>query len=203
MKDIFNGFRQSNFIYKRRVEGKNTVRLDQTSKLRFQLGLNGQGVLLQEETEKIPISNSATVQKNYYRAQNELALSLGIGYEIQKPLKERLELTYGIDVIGRYVTIDDDVTNLRLNNVDYDLALTEDNEFSHLRLGITPFLGFTYAINSYLYIGAETGLDIFYFSGTHTLVDLFPTRTEETVKNAGIKSIFVPIRFLNLSIRFN
>lgn len=64
VQDVFNGFLyRHNLIYKRRLEGKKTVRLDQTSRLRLQLGLRGQ----------VSISDTSHVgATNYFRATPQL-----------------------------------------------------------------------------------------------------------------------------------
>ncbi|MEM9885559.1 MAG: hypothetical protein AAF849_06670 [Bacteroidota bacterium] len=80
VQDVFNGFRESNLIYKRRIEGKKTVRLDQTSRLRFQVGFSGQGVFLQEESRVDTFPSGGTIRRTYYETQKKLFYEAGIGY---------------------------------------------------------------------------------------------------------------------------
>jgi len=197
VQDVFNGFRESNLIYKRRIEGKKTVRLDQTSRLRFQVGFSGQAVFLQEESER----NNDGFKQSYYESQKKLSYKAGIGYEIQRPLKEGFEICYGIDAMSRYAAVDDDVTNLILNGISYDFSITTDIKLRNIQLGITPFIGFNYAINNYLRVGIETAWDISYFRSRNTLINKIDG--DELIYSTGLISRFRPIRFINLSVRFN
>lgn len=195
IQDVFNGFLyRHNLIYKRRLEGKKTVRLDQTSRLRLQLGLRGQ----------VPISDTSHVgATSYFRATPQLNLSLGVGYEVQKPIKEKFEVIYGADLIGSYYRTRANRLVRIINSVEYEVTNDGLQKLNNIEVGTTPFVGFNYAINSYLRIGIETGLHIrYYYNNREERGDSDPDFLLVKTINTGIYTYFDPIRFVNLSVRF-
>ncbi|MEM9885560.1 MAG: hypothetical protein AAF849_06675 [Bacteroidota bacterium] len=103
--------------------------------------------------------------------------------------------------MSRYATIDDDFTNIILNGISYDFSATTDIKIRNIQFGVTPFIGFNYAINDYLRVGIETAWDISYFSSRNTLINTI--EGDELIRSTGLISRFRPIRFINLSVRFS
>jgi len=140
-------------------------------------------------------SNQAQKFDNLEVKRSTIRFGLSFGKEFRKPVSDRLELRYGIDLLYSYNK--DKNTQTDLTNTFFE---TINENYIH-QSGVNFVIGFNYLITKNIIIGAELLPGISYFKGTSTEINPSTNETESDLSGL-VYGLSNSSALLTLSYRF-
>ncbi len=172
--------------YKRRLDEKRYVRTNEKRQLRFGLDFYVNVNIADNKktfttSVSVPVGGTATRTYEAVKKNSSQHYNIGIGYEIQKGLKQAITVFYGYD-FG--------------TNFSYDTA-GDSNKSYNFRVGGVPFFGLRYYFLPYLSLGIETGAFIGYQFEKRTFFS-----DNISYKSHSIVADYIPVRAFSINVGF-